>query len=168
MKQDVLKAINGDKDAFTLIFLKLQNKLYSIAFNRLKNEADALDAIQETIISTYNNLSNLEKIDSFESWVISILINECNKIYNKNVKMICSDIEEFENIEEIHPQNINEDLFFGDLIKHLNEKEQMIMILYYKNDYSIEKISSILKIKINTVKSIMKRAKSKIKKYIKE
>lgn len=168
MKQYVLKAINGDKDAFTLIFLKLQNRLYSIAFNRLKNEADALDAIQETIIATYNNLSNLEKIDSFESWAISILINECNKIHNKNNKMICSDIDEFENIEESNPQNINEDLFFEDLIKPLNEKEQIIMVLYYKNDYTIDRISTTLKIKVNTVKSIMKRAKSKIKKIIKE
>lgn len=168
MKKYIWKAINGDKDAFTLIFLNLQSKLYSIAFNRLKNEADALDAIQETIIATYKNLSKLEKIDSFESWVISILINECNKIYNKNKKIIYSDIEEFKNIKELYPQNINDDLFFKDLIKHLNEKEQIIMILYYKNDYSIEKISSILKIKMNTIKSILKRSKSKIKKYIKE
>lgn len=168
MKQYVLKAMNGDKDAFTLIFLKLQNKLYRIALNRLKNESDALDAIQETIISAYNNLSSLEKTESFESWVISILKNECNKIYKKNSKNIYEDITEIEIEEKITFKDMNDDLYFEDLIKCLNEKEQIIFSLYYKNDYTIKKIASLLKMKTNTVKSIMKRAKSKIENIIKE
>ena len=65
-------------------------------------------------------------------------------------------------------ENINENLFFEDLLNSLNEKEKIVIILYYKNDYSIRKISKTLNIKSNTVKSIIKRAKEKIKKNLKE
>ena len=53
------KAILGDKNAFSLIFLQLQNDLYRIALSKTKNKEDALDAIQETMIITYKNLNNL-------------------------------------------------------------------------------------------------------------
>lgn len=166
MEKYILEAINGNKDAFALIFLSIQSKLYKIAFNRLKNEADALDAIQETIIIVYNNLKKLQNIDSFNNWVISILVNECNKIYNKKNKIKVSDISYEE--DTLTTENINENLFFEDLLNSLNEKEKIVIILYYKNDYSIRKISKTLNIKSNTVKSIIKRAKEKIKKNLKE
>lgn len=167
MEKYILKAINGDKDAFTFLFLSLQTKLYNIAFCRLKNESDALDAIQETIIITYNNLKDLKKFESFDSWVISILINECNKIYNKKNKVEYVDILNYQNEFYIDGSE-NDNLFFEDLICSLTEKEKIIMILYYKNDYSIREISKTLEIKNNTVKSIIKRAKEKIKLKLKE
>lgn len=164
MEQLVLKAINGDKDAFTVLILSLQSKLYSIAFSRLKNEADSLDAIQETVIAAYNNLTNLKKPESFENWIISILINECNKIYIKNNKTCHSDIDDYEEIIDFSYINIEQDLYFEDLIKGLNEKEKIIMILYYKNGYSIKDIAKILDMKTSTIKSNIRRAKMKIKK----
>ena len=41
------------------------------------------------------------------------------------------------------------------------------MILYYNNLYTTREISNILEIKENTVKSIVKRAKNKIKNNLK-
>ena len=57
MEELLNKAILGDKNAFSLIFLQLQNDLYRIALSKTKNKEDALDAIQETMIITYKNLT---------------------------------------------------------------------------------------------------------------
>ena len=59
MEELLNKAILGDKNAFSLIFLQLQNDLYRIALSKTKNKEYALDAIQETMIITYKNLNNL-------------------------------------------------------------------------------------------------------------
>lgn len=168
MEEYVRKAIAGDKDAFTYIFLSMQNKLYRIAYNILKNEADSLDAIQETIINTYNSLQKLEKIESFESWVISILRNECKKIYNQKNKVHFIDIAQIEERESLKDNDLDESLVFRDLIKNLNTKEKIIITLYYQNHYTSEDISKTLNIKDNTVKSIIKRAKAKLEKEMKE
>ena len=63
-------------------------------------------------------------------------------------------------------ENNDEKLNFQDLIKHLNSEEQLILTLYYYSRYTTKEISRIIKIKENTVKSKISRAKEKIyKKY---
>lgn len=168
MEEYIKKAIEGDKESFTYIFLYMQRRLYRIAYNRLRNEADALDAIQETILIVYNSMHKLDNIDSFESWIISILCNQCNKIYNKKNKVYFLDITEIEDREEIIEINIDENLNFHDLIKNLNTREKNVLTLYYQNHYTSKDISKALNIKDNTVKSIIKRAKAKLEKEIKE
>ena len=55
------------------------------------------------------------------------------------------------------------------MLKGLNYKEKLIIILFYSQDYSIKEISKMLKMNENTVKTNMFRAKAKIKNnYIKE
>ena len=123
-KKILKKAIKGNDQAFTLLFLELQNKLYRIALSRVKNESDTQDVIQNTIIIVYNNLKKLKNLDSFEAWITKILINECNKIYSSNKRVILSE----DNILELHSYEDNFDnLVFNDLIKNLSTKEQLIL-----------------------------------------
>lgn len=165
MEEEIKKAINGDKTAFSTLFLSMENKLYRIAYSRLKSEPDSLDAIQNTIIIVLNNLYKLKNINSFNSWVIKILINECNKIYLNNKKNIAEDssILEFTPYEDNH-----NDLIFYELLNILKTEEKLVTILYYKNNYSVEEISKKTNIKANTVKSLLHRSRKKLKKILEE
>ena len=173
MEELLNKAILGDKNAFSLIFLQLQNDLYRIALSKTKNKEDALDAIQETMIITYKNLNNLNSKSSLKGWIIKILINECYKIHNKKNKTKILSIQDsnfYENInldDTYYLNYIESSIEFNELIECLNDKEKIIMILYYNNLYTTREISNILEIKENTVKSIVKRAKNKIKNNLK-
>ena len=162
----VRKAKKKDKESFCTLIEMIKNDLYLIAKTRLKNEDDISDAIQDTIINCYNNIKFLRKENSFKSWAIKILINNCNKIYKKNSKENIS-IEYDENLLG-SVENTYEKLDFEDLIKDLNSDEQLILTLYYYSRYTTKEISQILKIKENTIKSKISRSKEKIyKKYIK-
>lgn len=162
----VRKAKKNDKESFCTLIEMIKNDLYLIAKTRLKNEDDISDAIQDTIINCYNNIKFLRKENSFKSWAIKILINNCNKIYKKNSKENIS-IEYDENLLG-SVENTYEKLDFEDLIKDLNSDEQLILTLYYYSRYTTKEISQILKIKENTIKSKISRSKEKIyKKYIK-
>lgn len=169
MKKDytklIKKALKGDDSAFSLIFLNMQNKLYRIAYSRLKSESDTQDAIQNTIIIVYENLGNLKKFDSFEVWVTKILINECNKIYFNKKKIVFSEdsILESNSYEDDH-----DNLFFNDLIKKLNIQEQLVLTLYYKDNLEIDEISNKLNLNSNTIKSILHRSRNKIKKLLED
>ena len=55
---DLSLAKNGDKDAFSRIIGKIKFKLYKTAMAILKNDDDACDAIQETLLSVYKNIVN--------------------------------------------------------------------------------------------------------------
>lgn len=173
MEELIDKAMLGDKNAFSLIFLQLQGDLYRIAFSKTGNKEDSLDAIQETMIITYKNMNNLNSKSSIKYWIIKVLINECYKILNKKNKtniISMQNYEFYENVQSDNLSSINElesSIEFRELLQCLNDKEKVIMILYYENSYTTKEISNIMKIKENTIKSIIKRSKEKIKNNLK-
>ena len=81
MEELILESINGNDEAYTKLTQSIQNELYRVAQARLDNIDDINDAIQETMIIAYKSLKSLENTKYFKTWIIKILINECNKIY---------------------------------------------------------------------------------------
>ncbi len=165
----IIQAKSGNKEAFTELILHISNDLYKIGKTRLYEDSDINDAIQETMIKAYKNLKKLKEISNFKSWIIKILINECNKIYIKKYKKekLIEKIKTAENINRIDNSttSIDSKINFELLIDKLNHEEKLIVILYYNNKYSCSEIAEILNMNINTVKSRLKRAKEKVKKY---
>lgn len=167
----IIQAKNGNKEAFTVLMQSFQKDLYRIAKTRLKSDYDIADAIQETMINAYKHIKKLKDLSKFKSWIIKILINECNKIYkrksrNDNV------------IEKINIEYVNNNLYssiyesnskmdFEILIDKLNYDEKLIVTLFYNSNYSCKEISDILKMNVNTVKSKLLRAKEKVRNYYK-
>ncbi len=173
MEELLNKALEGDKNSFSLIFLELQKDMYKIALSKTGNNEDALDAIQETIVITYKNMRKIKSKSSVKYWIIRVLINECYKIHNRQKKSNVVSMQDNKYYETIPYDKVSEiniidsNIRFYELLNCLNEKQKVIMILYYENQYTTKEISELLKIKENTIKSIIKRAKSKIKKNLK-
>lgn len=172
MDKLIKKAINGDKDAFTNIILQMQNELYAISRTRLKKEEDINDAIQETILKAFKNIHKIQNPLFFKTWLIKILINTCNSIYNKRKKYTISfDSKIFENTVESYNDDImdvNNNLDFFLLIRDLTYEERLILTLYFYNKYTTKQISILLHINENTVRTKISRAKLKLKNKYKE
>ena len=77
----IRKAKKGDKDAFCRLMDENVQSMYKIAAAYLKNDEDVADAIQDTILSCYENLkfpflqrtkeSNLRKtLFMYKSWLL--------------------------------------------------------------------------------------------------
>lgn len=56
MEELIVRAQDGDEEAFTELILNISDDLYKIAKTRIKNEEDISDAIQETMIETYKSI----------------------------------------------------------------------------------------------------------------
>ncbi len=87
-KSYVVKAKNGDMR--TLLYLVNENRLdiYKVAKGILHSEDDVEDAIQNTVIKVFENIKTLKQDEFFETWMIRILINECNNIMRKNKRVL--------------------------------------------------------------------------------
>lgn len=162
MEELIDRAKKKDENAFTEAVLLIQQELYLIAKAKLKNEADIDDAMQETMIASYQNIHKLKQVQYFKTWIIKILINQCNKIYRKNNKKQVS-LEEMEE-SLLSDEFLEEDISFLMLIQHLNNEEQLILTLYYCSCYTTKEISQLLKINENTIRTKMLRAKGKLRK----
>lgn len=166
------KNAKDDKEIFTELIKSIENDLYNIAKNKVYNIHDINDILQETIIKIYRNFNSLKDQDSFKSWSIKILLNECNKAHKSRYKELLL----FNKITTKNPSqdidysiiDLENDLCFRDLLKNISPVEQNIFILHYQCDYSIKEIAEILNINENTIKSKLKRNKIKIReKYMK-
>lgn len=167
MDELISKAINGDEDAYVQAILLVQKELYNIALIKLGNIDDANDVIQETMLKSYTNIRKLKNAEYFKVWIIKILINECNKFYRKKYTRakLVSKVSEHISDKTIHNDEFFEvegKIDFSLAIKGLNQKDQIIMALYFSDNYSPKEISKILNININTVKSKLRRAELKI------
>lgn len=161
MEELIERAKNKDNQAFDELILNLEKEMYFIARSRLNNDDDIADVMQETIIKCLENIHKLRDASFFKTWIIRILINECNKHYKKKKNFISFDRD----CIGIQNQNIeNTDLSFYLLIKDLSEEERTILTLYYCAQYTTKEIANILKTKENTIKSKILRAKNKLKK----
>ncbi len=172
MEELIKKIQTGDELAFKKLTQNVENDLYRVAKTRLIDDDDIKDAIQNTMLITYKNSKKIKNYEAFKTWMFRVLINECNKIYNKNKKnkVICEKIlkgsvyEQYrEPIEEVHNK-----MNFDILISKLSYEERIALTLYYNSGLSYSQISKILKANENTIKSRITRAVQKLKKLYKE
>ena len=71
----IRKAKKGDKDAFCRLIDENVQSMYKVAAAYLKNDEDVADAIQDTILSCYENLKSLKQNRYFKTWMIRIQID---------------------------------------------------------------------------------------------
>jgi RNA polymerase sigma-70 factor (ECF subfamily) len=66
----------GEKHLFHELIRPCERAIYFLLFSLLRNEADAEDAAQETVIKVYLNLHHFRGESQFRTWVLSIARNE--------------------------------------------------------------------------------------------
>lgn len=76
----ITEAKNGDKEAFVRLIRMNKQSLYKTAWIYLRDEQDIADALQNTILSCYENIQRLREPKYFKTWLMRILINECKDI----------------------------------------------------------------------------------------
>ena len=162
----VKKAIGGDQEALLFLLKQEKEKLYRTAYSYVRNQADALDIFQQTVLLAIESIHQLREPKYFTTWLIKICINVSLDVLQKQKKVISMDDLKYQSLStEIATSDEKIDLL--DAIYRLDEKYKTILLLKYYEDLTFEQIAEILGEPIGTVKSNGKRALAKIKKGLK-
>lgn len=155
------EAKNKDPDAFDQLMRTQLQKMYRIAISMLQNEEDAADAIQETVLRCWQKIGQLKNDEYFQTWLIRILINQCKDILRDRKKLVF--------IEEI-PEIAHEDIYFSnewkEVLRRLNEKNRIVMELYYVDGFSTKEIAEMLHISDMSVRSRMTRGRKQLEQIL--
>jgi len=158
----VKKAQQQDAEAFIQLMEMHKESMYKIAHSYLKRDADIADAMQETILDCFEKIQTLKNPNYFKTWLIRILINNCNDIIRKESK-VCL-LEHYEGLEI---EAVAEDLMeFRELLNSIDEKYRTILILYYVEGYKIREIAGLLDMNESTVNSRLRRSRMMLKKEL--
>ena len=163
-KSNIIKAKSGDNEAFLELINENKLNIYRVARGILSNEHDIEDAIQNTIIKAYEKINTLKKNEFFRTWLVRILINECNEIIRKNKRIVS--INESNHEEKYNDYYENIDL--TNAINLLSEELRVTTVLFYFEDMSIKDIALTLNIPDGTVRSRLSRARERLREVMEE
>lgn len=161
MEKMVRKAKKGDSAAFIELIKRCEQSMYKTAWVYLKNDQDVADAIQETILTCFEKIHTLREPKYFKTWMIRILINNCNKILKKQTGFY-----ELENLEQGSYDNEIETFEWQEILLGLEESSRIIVQLFYYEELSIKEIADILKMNKNTVTTKLSRARKKLRDFL--
>ena len=84
----VKRAQKGDTEAFIQLIENHKISLYKTAKSYLKNEDDVADVMQDTILSAFEHMKDLKSVRYFKTWIIRILINQCNDLLRQRKRCV--------------------------------------------------------------------------------
>jgi len=160
---DVVLAKKGDKVAFERLFRKHSVSLYRVARGILKCESDIEDATQETIIKAYQKLACLRSDLYFKTWLIKILVNECNYIVRANKKTV-----NLVETEPASPDSQYENLELFSVVQSLDSDLRIVTLLYYYEGLPQKDIAEVLELPVGTVSSRLSRSREKLRANLNE
>jgi len=70
----VRRAASGDHEAFDALVRAASNRLYGIAYRILRDQYLAEDALQQALISIWNELPRLRDADRFDAWTYRVIV----------------------------------------------------------------------------------------------
>lgn len=159
MIQLVKRAMKSDTDAFLELMERNSLAMYKVARGILNNDEDAADAIQDTILTCFEKLHTLKKPEYFKTWMIRILINECNSI-----RCHYSNLNLQEDFADIPQSDVSIAEFeFKEMLETVDEKYRVVLILHYVEGFKLSEIAAILELNENTVKTRIARARQQLR-----
>lgn len=71
------RVIDGDHDAFTEIMRSHEDRVFSVCLRIMGNRDQALDATQETFLTTFRKASQFKGNSALGTWIYRIAVNTC-------------------------------------------------------------------------------------------
>lgn len=161
IEQLVESARAGDDEAFYELISSGKQRLYAIAYAYLKNDADALEAIQEATCRAFMRLGKLKEARFFHTWFIRILIHYCideQKRRRKTLPLaalpeaLAADLE------------LSERMMLRLEVASLAPKYRHIILLKYEQDMTIGEIAELLGKPEGTIKTWLHKALKQLRK----
>ena len=165
----VSQTLAGDRDAFGVLVHKYQEMVYTYAFQKVRNEADAQDIMQEVFLQAYRRLYQLRHPHLFRSWLYTIMSNECKRwlvrVTKKRRREVVLEEAADEALQIEPPHAVPVEGWQVDLeqaISALPDESRIAVSMFYMGDCSLKEISEFLGVSVNTVKSKLRRARQQL------
>jgi|SRR5882724_2891210 len=167
----------GDQGAFAVFVERYQRRFFRVAYSYLRNQEEALDAVQEAFIKIYRGRAGWEPRASPFTWAYRIVANHCIDMLRKRRGDTWSidDTEEGETrdlhdtaaVDPLHAQVQKEDAIrMREAILKLPARQKEIIVLRHYEGLSLQEIAEAQGCALGTVKSSLHRALANLKEIL--
>ncbi len=139
-----------------------QNSFYRFAFSYVKNQDDALDAVQNAVCKSLEKYTSIKYEDAMKTWFYKILVNECLSLLRNRTKTV--PVEDNPILEQPYEEKAYEtDTYLSSKLNILEDDTAAIIRLRFFEELSLNEIAGIMKMNLSTVKSKLYRGLKSLK-----
>lgn len=162
-------AVFHNQRAFDQLVRKYQSPVRRFLLNlTLGNEALSDDLAQDTFIKAYTHITQFQGIASFQTWLFRIAYNVYYDHKRSEKPEVLGDKPEvMENHSSLSTSHSSLQMDIHAALAILKEEERACVTLQLIDGYSLEEISKMMDMPVNTVKSHLRRGKEKLTTYLK-
>lgn len=168
----ISKVLNGDHQAYAELVNRYQNYVFTLSLRMIKSREDAEEVAQDIFVKAYRSLSNFRGDSKFTTWLYTIVNTTCiTFLRKKKLEVHSLDNERTftvaDNVDSGMRANLVEQksktVMVNSAINLLSPDDAQVITLFYKGEQSLEEISKVLGIEMNTVKVRLHRARTRLK-----
>ena len=174
----VERAKEGDEYAFAEIYHEFSKSVYYMGLRITKNEDDADEIVQETMLSVYKNLHSIKSPKALVAYVNRVASNKAIDLMRKSNPLQSDDYAEsllyiiVETNEDYIPEEYLEKKEMREhvvsLIDELSPAQSAVIILFYYKQLSGKQIAKLLNINEAAVEMRLSRARAALKKKLQQ
>ena len=154
----IVKIKNGEIDYFSFIVKKYTKQIYNFVSKKIAKREDVEDIVQISFLQLYKAVGRLDKEKPVLPYLYQIVRNEMKMFWRGRKMMLPLD-------EEIAAEEKQESLEKELVEKQLDllPKEQKKAVKLVSEGYSYKEIAKFLNRPLNTIRTIIRRARLKLK-----
>jgi RNA polymerase sigma factor (sigma-70 family) len=164
----VSRCLAGDRDAFSRIVSRYQTLICSLAYSRIGNLGQSEDVAQETFITAWKHLRLLREPAKLRSWLCGIVRNRIHKNLRLEGREPAHGAESLETVDEApasdalpseHVVRREEEAILWRSLEQIPESYREPLILFYREQQSIESVARLLDLSEDAVKQRLSRGR---------
>lgn len=160
----IQKAINGDKKAFEALYMQSYRYVFFVARQYVPDDETTYDAIQETFIKVYKNISNLSNPKAYYSWLTTIAKNTAIDILRtSHFETTLFYEEKDEDLSKDKQTEKDVSLDIECVLKKLDPEDVDLLSLVYYDGMRVSQIAKMQGKPATTVYSRLNKAKKNLK-----
>jgi RNA polymerase sigma factor (sigma-70 family) len=157
------------RKAFEYLYDNYSAALYGVILNVLREEELSNDSLQEVFVKIWNNFDSYDPQKSrLYTWMLNIARNHAiDRLRSKNIRS-GKDPAKDKNYTEQHEQQeapFIEGIGLRGLVEHLEDEQRAVIDLLYFQGFTQSEAAEELNIPLGTVKSRVRMAIQKLRKY---
>ncbi|MEX0312682.1 MAG: RNA polymerase sigma factor [Allomuricauda sp.] len=162
---------SGNKQALIALVKRWHKTFCDKAYWMVKDADRAKDIAQDCWQVIIDKLHTLKEPENFGAWALRIVYTKSIDALKANNRMntVCKQLkyeqDSMETEEASEVEKIKQALL--QTVNTLPNQQQMVIRLFYVQDYSLKEISKMLGISVGTVKSRLYHAREKLKTIVK-
>jgi RNA polymerase sigma-70 factor (ECF subfamily) len=166
--------LQGDRNAFEILFSRYRPILYRLAQRILRNHEESEDAVQNCSLVAYRKMESFKYEGAFRGWLARVLVNEAITILRKRKRTyssVCSIPAEpavaawlpdpGPNPEQILSQKQSAKALMGKL-SQLTSEQRAAVLLCDIHEYTAEEVGAMLQMPAGAIRSRLFRARKQL------